>query len=1180
MTHSRFVVSALTLAGLGLIWSAPAESQLGKREVGSVKTMGKREGLTKEEAARLTQAKEITAADFRTTQDNLKKLAAQKEAIIRRLIRIMEENLKLEDPNAPKYPDYLFRVAEHYNAMRMNQWQAAMALHETIFKAEDAGNKAEMQRLKQQQKLLFDRAEYWLRQSLSKYILITNNPRYKNYARMDEVIFTVGDIAKSLAEEAGKRNDGAKQRDYQMVMLAQFNRLTKEFPKSRYIPDAMLASAEYHFNNRKMVEAIEIYQRVARFKGTPLASYAEYKIGWCYLNLKQYREALGQFVQVAQGTGGGANLIQAARTDVVRAYTHIGIPDKAYDFFHRVAKGNAEHAKQMYLMLGTMYFAQGKNTECIQVFKDAWQSRWPRDAERCNWVTTIVDATINLGIKQHQVKAVQWLGTVTQDLTKQLGPKATQVRQCRASTENTMKMLATQWHAEGLKTKNMQTLDLTRALYEEYIRTYPKSPVYYLMNYQYADLLWFFNTSNKDTPREDWVKLANLFTHIVRLSRPKDLAEKDYVKKRNDAALASVRSWMHANKVTDEQLTGYSDKKGGAKKKCVKKKGRQCVEWEEDFTPTEIPEGELSMLDAFNTYLKYVPKSEYRPAIAFNTGHIYWKYHHFDKAVPLFVQVALEHQKDMPEAARTAAFRVIGMLSVQKKFKEMRDYVDQFIAAKQLMEDHVFKAKMFDFKLKAMWADADNLMKDKKWAECGTAFEEMAERFSGGSNLDTFFWNAGTCYEAAGMVGPAVSMRRRIVNNFPKSKHAALAMYYMAGNYHNLAFFKEAADWYEKFFDTHKKHNEAADALMWGIVLRGGLGDDRRMMKNAASFIERYRTTKKDLSAKAFWLVVKMYEHNADEDQLLINLGRYASGHGAAGDVDKNIEALAKLGEIFWRRSCKVPQTHGQCIKVSFVRRKGMRRKQKVISFLDRDSRMVNTARRHFGEALRIWAGGRGLLRIPKSATDGERQEMTTNARHWAAHATFMQAEFKFEQYLALDIPARLDFNPRNPTRAKQSAQRFGAWLKAKLVAGQRLIGDFMAVVTAVRVMVQGQRRGDPHWSIAAVARTGMVFHNFADLLLNSPVPEFIAKDFDASDAYRAQMENFANPLLANAQEQYKRCLDLSNNLRWFNEWSQLCEQEINRLEPDKYPLANERRARPGYVATTIDKADFILEVK
>ena len=139
---------------------------------------------------------------------------------------------------------------------------------------------------------------------------------------------------------------------------------------------------------------------------------------------------------------------------------------------------------------------------------------------------------------------------------------------------------------------------------------------------------------------------------------------------------------------------------------------------------------------------------------------------------------------------------------------------------------------------------------------------------------------------------------------------------------------------------------------------------------------------------------------------------------------------------------------------------------------------------------------------------------------------------------------------------------------------GALLVKKFMSVITAIRVKIGGKKRGDAHWSIAAVARAGMIFHNFAELMLSAPVPKFL-KGFAARDAYKAQMERVANPLLAKAQGGYKICLALSKKLRWFNEWSRLCEREINRLEPDQYPLASERRAKPGYLSTTIDKADF-----
>jgi len=471
-----------------------------------------------------------------------------------------------------------------------------------------------------------------------------------------------------------------------------------------------------------------------------------------------------------------------------------------------------------------------------------------------------------------------------------------------------------------------------------------------------------------------------------------------------------------------------------------------------------------------------------------------------------------------------------------------------------------------------MWARADRLRREKKFAACGSAFEEMASRYPGSSRRDTYFWNAGSCYEAAGMLGPAVHMRKRILSKFPRSRHAPLATYFVAGNYHNLAFFKDAARWYERFNDKWATHRSAPEALMWAIVLRGGLGHEREMMKNAASFIQKYRSRKKKLSARAFWLVIKMYESLGKSDRVLVNLHRYAREYGAAGDVDKTIEAYARLGAMHLRRSCKVPMIHGQCIRIRYYRRKGRKKKQKRIVYLPRDRRSVATARRFFAKAWALWNGGKLLKRIPANVAD--RVDKVRNARHWAAHARFMQAEVKFEPYLKLRIPRRLRFDPRRPKLFKRAEKRFGKWVLTKLKTAQKLNRNFLGVINKVRVQDSGTLRGDPHWSIAAVARSGMIYHNFADLLLAIQPPKYL-QTAEAKDAFIGFIEKIATRLLDRAQAGYRACLKVSGKLRWFNEWSRVCEREINRLEPDRYPLASERRAGPGFVAIRMDAAGF-----
>ena len=50
------------------------------------------------------------------------------------------------------------------------------------------------------------------------------------------------------------------------------------------------------------------------------------------------------------------------------------------------------------------------------------------------------------------------------------------------------------------------------------------------------------------------------------------------------------------------------------------------------------------------------------------------------------------------------------------------------------------------------------------------------------------------------------------------------------------------------------------------------------------------------------------------------------------------------------------------------------------------------------------------------------------------------------------------------------------------------------------------------------------------------------------------------------AKDAYEFCLITATKVRWFNEFSQQCEQELIKLDPRTYPRAAELRGAPGYV--------------
>ena len=112
---------------------------------------------------------------------------------------------------------------------------------------------------------------------------------------MDEVLFRLAFLLTSV-----KKEDQAREF---------FHRLIKDYPNSKYIPDAYLSFAEYYFDKGEMDNALKFYEKVEQFPKSSVYPYAVYKKGWCYVNQGDYKTALETFVGVVRmSTEGKVNV--------------------------------------------------------------------------------------------------------------------------------------------------------------------------------------------------------------------------------------------------------------------------------------------------------------------------------------------------------------------------------------------------------------------------------------------------------------------------------------------------------------------------------------------------------------------------------------------------------------------------------------------------------------------------------------------------------------------------------------------------------------------------------------------------------------------------------------------------------------------------------------------------------
>ena len=195
-------------------------------------------------------------------------------------------------------------------------------------------------------------------EAVKAYIAATRFPKYE---RMDEVLFR---LATQLT--TAKKDEQAR---------GFFQRLIKDYPTSKYIPDAYLAFAEHAFEGGEMEAALRFYEKVEQFPKSSVYPYAAYKKGWCHVNLGDYKTALETFVGVVRLTQTGKLavdrrqlelLAKEAKKDVVKAYAQVGGADKARLFF---AKVGGDYAPKMMELLAERYWEDGKALESTRVYK-------------------------------------------------------------------------------------------------------------------------------------------------------------------------------------------------------------------------------------------------------------------------------------------------------------------------------------------------------------------------------------------------------------------------------------------------------------------------------------------------------------------------------------------------------------------------------------------------------------------------------------------------------------------------------------------------------------------------------------------------------------------------------------------------------------------------------------------
>lgn len=1143
-------------------------------------------------------------------------------------LAVMRALIEEAGPDDKSYPDYLFRYADLHLDRKAILDDQAGALYETIHELEEAGkdDAARQQRARQARLRKSSRAAS--EAAANAYGALVDGKRWASWKRMDEALYY-------YAFELGRLERVAQEQEV-------FVRLLRDHPTSRFVPQVYVRLGDERFEAGRVDQALELYTKVIDgYESSPSYAYAQYKSAWCHLNPvgtaePDYARALQRFVDTVRATlegragseANGRQLRRDARRDLVLAYVHAGRPSKAWGFFGTVGEGptaQEDMRREMMVRLAATYFGEGMYVESTATYHRL-RDELPRDPDRCEWQHRVVLnalASDDAGIQWAETErlAAEWERARDGTLPKRAR------RSCRNHAHDTLQHMAAVWHDEGDKTRRPEIFELSGRAYAEFLRLFPEGEDAYEMHYWYGELLWqhaeLLAEGREPTGYEQGRALfRRAHDHFVQA-----LALRPKGKHSGEAAYAQMLAMKNA--------LDYDETRGG-RRSCVPRSDGTCVyegrggrrggsteplDATRRFPVLDYDDDELAMLEAyarFEEHREVASKThpEETPKILFHRAKLMVEHNRFAEARPVLERLLGEH--DGTVYAVWGGEMQLDLLTIAwadpSRTGQARaaasDELETF--ARSLSERKLWahaeagrlREQVPDLLASVGWRNADDHHQAAKrgddpegYAKCARAYYGVFEEHDEHDRADELLFNAARCFEAAHQVGNAIRTRKALLELFPDSSLAKQTLREVGEGYHAIAFYDDAAERYEEYARRYGSDEFAGDALENAFLFRLGLGQHERATADLERYEALYRRKDPQRAAGIAWARHELLD---DPDERLRHAEEFIRGYGRKGGLDRLVVAHATAGQVLWRRSCPKKLLGDVCVSVRRQRAtagEGTRRQaaelrrrtarsipdrcgqatQGVVTVHRRDAKLAAAAQAHFERALAL----AGKAQAPADDVD-----RTAALRDAVGSSMVYRTDARYEDYLRIEMPDELDFHleewkkgsgiPRlerqyqaQLRRVEDTRRRFKAFFDDKVAERDALVAAYAEVLSSK----------SPHWVLASAARSAVVYQNFADQLHRAEVPRSIRTE-EAYDDYCFGLADYAEPLQQAATEALRYCLERSTEYQYFDEFSRMCEEELQQREPDAYPATNEILGRSRYTRAKMDVVEVQSELE
>jgi cellulose synthase operon protein C len=673
-----------------------------------------------------------------------------------------------------------------------------------------------------------------------------------------------------LATEQGKHEEA----------LARFERIIKEFPKSRFTPDAHMTKAETLLNEKyDYAGALAEYEFVLAYPKSELYGLALFKSAWCLWRLGNSDEAAKRFVQVFALTDSrGSKATKSAQdqrqldelqAEALKYLVEVLTEDEkntandAYNFLQKV--GGDKYSPKVVKALAETFYDQSHYERGIEAYELLLKLD-PTNKDAPEWVLQIAAGYFTIEdyshLKSTYERLVAGYSAGGPWAHAQADPAVVAAASTKIEEQIKEHSLALHGKAQHDKTSRAE-FEAAAAMYEVYLTHFGSNPSAFQIQYNVGEIDFYH---------------LNLMTeaakHYVASARamPEDRAkEEPFKSQRHDALYNAIAA-------LDRQRQAELDAR----------KGKMA---------TQESETDKTFAETLDYYGQLYPTDPALPELLFRQGKLYYDYKVYDTAVKIWG--GLLEKFPTSQFAPPAGELILDSFNKSNNYDNIETWARRLKTARGF-ESAAQQARLDTLIVQAVFKQGEQKAAANDHLGAAAAYLRAAKEFPRESKAAQACVNAELEAQKAGDIATLKEAAQLATGKDYRDKpESPIGAWTAAQTLQSMGIFNEAADFDEAIealndreHPHYLKYEHTKDAAYNAVVLRVATGDHDRAILDGNRFLKEFPNAAE--ADEVVFLMGKAHQNAGRSKEAAALYQRYLS---RAKNQDHRVEGLVLLAE-------------------------------------------------------------------------------------------------------------------------------------------------------------------------------------------------------------------------------------------------------------------------------------------